>query len=168
MHQPINLIKVLKPAGHNRFAWTSHPQVPKHLRNTYVLGQRAKGVFEPSWEKKSDEQSMLYSLFIMVVGLANAFLKKHRQSKKAMNAIRALTKFYNVVLWSDEESESDATEVMLRDLTVDEYMEALLAEWGIDWQKVLKLGKQHMEIQLQIAGLKRSGDTIREQRKKKA
>lgn len=31
MHQPINLIKVLKPVGEpNKFVWTSHPQVPKH------------------------------------------------------------------------------------------------------------------------------------------
>ena len=53
MHQPINLIKVL-----NNFVWTSHPQVPKHMKNTYILGQRAKGVFEPSWEGKPNQQSM--------------------------------------------------------------------------------------------------------------
>ena len=59
MHQPINLIKVLKPAGDpNKFVWASHPQVPKHIKNTYILGQRAKGVFEPSWEGKPNEQSM--------------------------------------------------------------------------------------------------------------
>ena len=59
MHQSINLIKVLKPADDpNNFAWTSHPQVPKHMKNTYILGQRAKGVFEPSWEGKPDQQSM--------------------------------------------------------------------------------------------------------------
>ena len=59
MHQPINLIKVLKPAGSpNKFVWASHPQVPKHIKNAYILGQRAKGVFEPSWEGKPNEQSM--------------------------------------------------------------------------------------------------------------
>lgn len=59
MHQPINLIKVLKPADDlNKFVWTSHPQVPKHMKNTYILGQQAKGVFEPSWEGKPDQQSM--------------------------------------------------------------------------------------------------------------
>jgi len=59
MHQPINLIKVLKPTGNpNRFVWGSHPQVPKHMKNTYVLGQRAKGIFEPSWGGKPTEQSM--------------------------------------------------------------------------------------------------------------
>jgi len=59
MHQPINLIKVLKPAGDpNKFVWASYPQVPKHMKNTYILGQRAKGIFEPSWEGKSSEQSM--------------------------------------------------------------------------------------------------------------
>ena len=59
MHQPINLIKILKPAGGpNKFVWASHPQVPKHMKNIYLLGQRAKGVFEPSWEGKQNEQSM--------------------------------------------------------------------------------------------------------------
>jgi hypothetical protein len=59
MHQPINLIKVLKLTDEfNNFVWTSHPQVPKHMKNTYILGQRAKGVFEPSWEGKPNQQSM--------------------------------------------------------------------------------------------------------------
>ena len=59
MHQPINLIKVLKPTNDpDRFMWDSHPSVPKHMKNTYILGQRAKGIFEPSWEGKSTEQSM--------------------------------------------------------------------------------------------------------------
>ncbi|KAL9022953.1 MAG: hypothetical protein Q9196_007453, partial [Gyalolechia fulgens] len=57
MHQPINLIKVLKPSGdHHKFVWAAHPQVPKHMKGTYTLGQRAKGVFEPSWFGKSNEQ----------------------------------------------------------------------------------------------------------------
>jgi hypothetical protein len=47
---------------------------------------------------------------------------------------------------------------MLQDFTVDDYMEALLAEWGMDWQKVLKLGMQHMQAQSQHAGVKRAGD----------
>ena len=58
MHQSINLIKVLKPNGLNSFEWTSHPQVPKHMKNTFFLGQRAKGVFEPGWEGKSKQESM--------------------------------------------------------------------------------------------------------------
>ena len=59
MHQPINLIKVLKPADNpNEFVWTSHPQIPKHMKNIYILGQRAKGVFETGWDGKPNEQSM--------------------------------------------------------------------------------------------------------------
>lgn len=65
MHQPINLIKVLKPGGdHHKFVWASHPQVPKHMKNTYTLGQRAKGIFEPSWDGKPNGQSM-YSFIYM-------------------------------------------------------------------------------------------------------
>ncbi|KAL8896777.1 MAG: hypothetical protein Q9207_007540 [Kuettlingeria erythrocarpa] len=141
MHQPINLIKVLKPTGDPRkFDWTSHPQVPKHMKSAYILGQQAKGVFETSWEGKPNEQ-------------------KARAMQKALDTINELAKFYDIVIWSDHESESDATEVILQGWSVDEYMEALLAEWGMDWHKVLKLGMQHMQAQPQQAGAKRAGDT---------
>ncbi|MCJ1473144.1 hypothetical protein MMC13_001795 [Lambiella insularis] len=141
MHQPINLIKVLKPTSDpNRFVWDSHPQVPKHMKSTYNLGQRAKGIFEPSWEGKSTQQ-------------------KAQAKQKALRTIHELAKFYNIIILSDEESESDATEVILEERTVDDYMEELLLEWGMDWQKVLKLGMQHMQAQPQQAGAKRAGDT---------
>lgn len=39
MHQPISLIN---DGEHYKFVWASHPQVPKHMKNTYTLGQRAK------------------------------------------------------------------------------------------------------------------------------
>ena len=59
MHQPINLIRVLKPTDDpNKFIWTSHPQVPKHMKSTYILGQRAKGIFESGWQGKTNQQSM--------------------------------------------------------------------------------------------------------------
>ena len=49
--------------------------------------------------------------------------------------IATLARFYNVVPWSDEESESDATKIVLQDCTVDDHMEALLEEWGMEWQR---------------------------------
>jgi hypothetical protein len=191
MHQPINLIKVLKLAGDpNRFVWASHPQVPKHMKDTYILGQRAKGIFEPSWEEKSTKQStylmarcFVLSLYlfiykgstfltnvhvIVVINLANIVFIEAHAKQKATHTINELAKFYNTVIWSDEESESDATGVMLQEFTVDEYMEALLVEWGMDWQKVLKLGMQHMQAQPQQAGAKRAGDTSSKEEKKKA
>jgi low affinity Fe/Cu permease len=64
MYQPIKVIKVLKPSGDpQQFVWTSHPQVPRHMKETYTLGQRAKGIFQPSWDGKSNEQSM-YRFFV--------------------------------------------------------------------------------------------------------
>ncbi|KAL8983069.1 MAG: hypothetical protein Q9177_005087 [Variospora cf. flavescens] len=140
MHQPINLIKVLKLAGdRNNLVWTSHPQVPKHMKNTYILGQQAKGVFEPSWEAKPNQE-------------------KAQAKQEALQTISELAKFYDIVIWSDDESESDATEVVIQERTVDDYMDALLVEWGMDWQKILKLGAQHMQAQPQQAGVKRAGD----------
>ena len=43
-------------------------------------------------------------------------------------------------------------------MTVDDYMEALLDEWGMDWQKVVKLGMQCMQAQPSQVGAKRAGD----------
>ena len=77
--------------------------------------------------------------FIGVTGLANVFLEAQSQ-QKAQDTICELARFYGVVIMSDQESESDATEVMIYERTVDDYMEELLAEWGMDWQKVLTLG----------------------------
>lgn len=59
MHQPINLIKVLKSTDDpSKFVWASHAQFPKHMKSIYILGQRAKGIFEPRWDGTPDEQSM--------------------------------------------------------------------------------------------------------------
>lgn len=78
--------------------------------------------------------------------------------RKALNTITDLVKFYGVSVWSDDQSESDVTQVILQDRTVDEYMEALLDQWGMDWQKVLKLGTHHMQASSQQAGGKQAGD----------
>lgn len=65
MHQPINLIKVLKPSSdRHKLVWDSHPQVPKHMKNAYSLGQRAKGEFDSRWDGTSNEKSM-YSFICM-------------------------------------------------------------------------------------------------------
>lgn len=97
--------------------------------------------------------------FIGVTGLANVFFIEAQVKQKTLHTIGELAHFYNIVIWSDEEreSESDATEVVLQELTAD-YIEALLAEWGMDWQKALKLGMQYMQAQPQQAGVKRAGD----------
>ena len=99
--------------------------------------------------------------------LANVFFLEAQAKQKALHTISELAKFYNTVILSDEESESDATEVVLQELTVDDYMEALLDEWGMDWQKVLKVGMQHMQPQPQQAGVKRAGDANSRGEKKK-
>lgn len=90
--------------------------------------------------------------FTIVTNLANIpFLESHAK-RRALKVIEALAEFYNVIVWSDNESESEATEVAIQDWSVDDYMDALLDEWGMDWQKVLKLGMNHMQAQPQQAG----------------
>jgi len=70
-----------------------------------------------------------------------------------------LTNFYEVHAFSDDQSESDATEVDLTDSTVNEYMEVLLDVWGMDWQKVIKLVRQHAQTPKQHAVTKRQTET---------
>ena len=80
--------------------------------------------------------------------LVNIIIKAQTK-QKALSTINDLASFHNIVIWSDEESESDTTEIILQKLTVDDYMKTLLTEWRMDWQKVLKLGIQHMQAQPQ-------------------
>ncbi|WEW54672.1 hypothetical protein PRK78_000094 [Emydomyces testavorans] len=142
LHQPINLIKMLKPvADSDKFVWVSHPQVPKHMKGLFYLGQQAKGEFPSDFPKE----------------------QKARAKRAALATIRDLANFYEVVVYSDDQSETDATETALLDLTVDAYMEDLLDVWGMDWQKVLKLGQQLRQPQGQQAGTKRAASTSEEE-----
>lgn len=110
MHQPINLIKVLKNDG----VWDSHPLMPKHINGIYILGQRAKGQFEPSWEGKPIKQSK--SSTVQQAPTKLTFTSIENQAKQeASDTIRQLADFYSVQLWS--ESESDATETLLQEAT---------------------------------------------------
>ena len=83
--------------------------------------------------------------------------------QKALFTISRLAKFYNLKICSDEESESDSTEMFLCEETVDGYMEALLDEWGMDWTKIVDL----MQPKPQQAGAKRAGDASSIGEKKK-
>lgn len=76
MHQTINLIKVLIPGGYdNKFVWAAHPQAPKHMKNTCILGQRAKGIFEPSWDGKTNAQSMYFLIYMENASLLSTWQK---------------------------------------------------------------------------------------------
>lgn len=69
-HQPIHPIKVLKlnPRS-NMFIWISHPEVPKHMKSVYYLGQRAKGLLGPDWKETLKQQGM----FFLILFLHNEF-----------------------------------------------------------------------------------------------
>ncbi|OJD17654.1 hypothetical protein AJ78_02245 [Emergomyces pasteurianus Ep9510] len=131
MHQPINLVKVLKPTGPNTVQWQSHPKFPKHMKGLYRLGQQA-----------NDE--------------ANNLTPHRRQEQEALRTVRELAAFYEVVVYSDEQSESEGTEVDVQG-DVDAYMEGLLDKWGIDWSKVCEMAQRTLKIQQGHAGTKRPG-----------
>ncbi|EGC47168.1 conserved hypothetical protein [Histoplasma capsulatum var. duboisii H88] len=134
MHQPINLVKVLKPTGPDTVQWQSHPRFPKHMKGLYRLGQLAK-----------DE--------------ANDRTPYRRQQQEALRTIRELAAFYEVVVYSDEQSESEGTEVDVQ-ADVDAYMEILLDKWGMDWTKVCEIAQRTLMLQQGHAGTKRPGNPI--------
>ncbi|OAX84073.1 hypothetical protein ACJ72_01552 [Emergomyces africanus] len=134
MHQPINLVKVLKPTGPDMVQWQSHPKFPKHMKGLYRLGQRAK-----------DE--------------ANNLTPYSRQEQGALRTVRELAAFYEVVVYSDEQSESEGTEVDVQG-DVDAYMEVLLDKWGMDWSKVCEIAQRTMKLQQGQAGTKRPGQIV--------
>ncbi|EGC46847.1 conserved hypothetical protein [Histoplasma capsulatum var. duboisii H88] len=134
MHQPINLVKVLKPTSPDTVHWQSHPKFPKHMKGLYRLGQRAK-----------DE--------------ANNPTPYSRQEQEALRTVRELAVFYEVVVYSDEQSESEGTEVDVQG-DVDAYMEVLLDKWGMDWSKVCEIAQRTLMLQQGHAGTKRPGNPI--------
>ncbi|KAK2737816.1 hypothetical protein FQN57_007374 [Myotisia sp. PD_48] len=133
-HQPINLIKVLKPTADGRsFEWKSHPAVPKHLKALYFLGRHADRKFEEGFSGDMRQE---------MIG--------------ALSTITQLSRFYDVLIYSDNTSDSEATEVDIQG-DVNGYMEELLGKWGLNWTKVCEIVERVLKLQPpQQAGAKRS------------
>lgn len=64
-----------------------------------------------------------------------------------------------MVVYSDEQSESEGTEVDVQ-ADVDAYMEILLDKWGMDWTKVCEIAQRTLMLQQGHAGTKRPGNPI--------
>ncbi|EGC42807.1 conserved hypothetical protein [Histoplasma capsulatum var. duboisii H88] len=134
MHQPINLVKVLKPTSPDTVHWQSHPKFPKHMKGLYCLGQ---------WAKDEANNPTPYS----------------QQKQEALRTVCKLAVFYEVVVYSDEQSESERTEVDVQG-NVDAYMEVLLDKWGMDWLKVCEIAQRTLMLQQGYAGTKQPGNPI--------
>ncbi|ODH35202.1 hypothetical protein ACO22_02967 [Paracoccidioides brasiliensis] len=135
IHQRINQVQVrtLMPLGLRKFEWKSHPKMPKHMKELFYLGQRAKGVFESAFSGD-----------------------KPIETQRALQTIRDLAAFYEVVIYSDEQADGEGAGV---DVTgdVDGYMEELLDKWGLDWTKVCEIVEERvLNPQTQQARIKRS------------
>lgn len=216
MHQPIKPIKIRRPtADPDRKEWASHPEVPKNMNAAFLLAQHAKGLFEPNWQGKTDQQGMFsiacciinQEIYLVPFAIAPViplqFMKLHRKTlflystyqtmhcilaqqalliflyfskepdaqRKALQTIKALSRFYYTIedVSDDEQSDSDAMEptdfiefddaIESRDqwASVDAHMDDLLDAWGMDWDKVVRLATEHAKAQppQQTAGTKR-------------
>ena len=69
----------------------------------------------------------------------------------ALAALESLIGFFGICISTDDKSESDATEILLS-TEVDEYMEALADELGLEWYDVARITDEQPNI---LAGKKR-------------
>lgn len=53
-----------------------------------------------------------------------------------------------MIFYSDHESESDATQVDLQKDIIDEYMIVLLDKFDMNWEKIIDMTKQHVDVLL--------------------
>ncbi|KAL9048927.1 MAG: hypothetical protein Q9162_007478 [Coniocarpon cinnabarinum] len=137
MHKPINVVKVRQPtADPNEFVYTAHGSFPKNVKSIYALGQTAKGV------RGLERLTKQYGDLTMA---------------SAQEHLTDLLDFYGVTVYTDDASESDATEVGF-ETSADSYLEDLLDKWGMDWEQICALGDRHMaEEPASQAGMKRVG-----------
>ena len=93
--------------------------------------------------------------------LYDSFTKGGTGNQKQLEAIatiKELAEFYEVVIYSDQQSDSDATVVDIQKHTVEDYFEELLEKWGIEWRKIRKIAAERLKEPLQQAGSKRPPD----------
>ncbi|EER42755.1 conserved hypothetical protein [Histoplasma capsulatum H143] len=76
-----------------------------------------------------------------------------RQEQGALRTVCELAVFYKMMVYSDEQSESEGIEVDVQG-DVDAYMEVLLDKWGMDWLKVCEIAQRTMKLQQVHAGTK--------------
>ncbi|EEH48161.2 uncharacterized protein PADG_04245 [Paracoccidioides brasiliensis Pb18] len=125
-----------KAMNANRVLRRIHQRINQvQVRTLMPLGlrQRAKGVFESAFSGD-----------------------KPIETQRALQTIRDLAAFYEVVIYSDEQADGEGAGV---DVTgdVDGYMEELLDKWGLDWTKVCEIVEERvLNPQTQQARIKRS------------
>ncbi|KAI1935336.1 hypothetical protein LOZ66_005222 [Ophidiomyces ophidiicola] len=111
-----------------RCEWTVSTDFPKHLKALRDMGNHAKG----RW---TDAEKSEISL-----------------PRKSLRKIERLASFYNVVILNDNQSETDATEVDLHPANVDDFLEGLADEWGLEWYDIMRISNDEPNV---LAGKKR-------------
>lgn len=68
------------------------------------------------------------------------------KQERALATLERLLNFYGLQIFSDDRSESDATEIALSPANVDEHMEALADEWGLEWQDIARIPDEEPNV----------------------
>jgi hypothetical protein len=171
LHQFISLIKILiKIDDHDKLQWIAHLKVFKHIKNVYLLEQRAKSIMNLEWQHKSQEQSMFFFSYacdrfhLLMKSNNNFFFKTTCEEDCHANSLSTCAVF-DVKIHFDYVNENEVTKVSFESFTVNEYMNDLLTVWELNWHKILQLEKQILEVQTWQTKIKREAKLI-ETRKK--
>ncbi|KAI1925108.1 hypothetical protein LOZ65_002956 [Ophidiomyces ophidiicola] len=117
-----------------RCEWTVSTDFPKHLKALRDMGNHAKG----RW---TDAEKSEISL-----------PRRNTLQRESLRKIERLASFYNVVILNDNQSETDATEVDLHPANVDDFLEGLADEWGLEWYDIMRISNDEPNV---LAGKKR-------------
>ncbi len=86
--------------------------------------------------------------------------------KKALQRIKSLFQFYNIIVFSNHINESEATQIDFRETIVNEFVKQLFEIWKLNWQKIQKIERKFMMSSIQRKMMKRANDQNDERQKK--
>ncbi|KAI2082590.1 hypothetical protein LOZ36_005891 [Ophidiomyces ophidiicola] len=131
-------IDVIAMYKHNpergRCEWMVSTDFPKHLKALRDMGNHAKGYWTDA-EKNG-------------IPLP----RRNTLQLESLRKIEKLASFYNIAIINDNQSETDATEVDLHPSNVDDFLEALADEWGLEWYDIMRIPDNEPNL---LAGKKR-------------
>lgn len=88
------------------------------------------------------------------------------EKQGALKLVHSLIDYYDIHVWSDNVRDSDTTEIILHDGSLEAYMEQLFEKWGVQWHSVVEMNNMYKQTQPPLAGVKRGGDAATKGTKK--
>ncbi|KAI1975729.1 hypothetical protein LOZ53_004188 [Ophidiomyces ophidiicola] len=137
-----------------RCEWTVSIDFPKHLKALRDMGNHAKGRWTDAEKSEISlpRSELNCTIFSTKPNKADNFFTGNTLQRESLRKIERLASFYNVVILNDNQSETDATEVNLHPANVDDFLEGLADEWGLEWYDIMQISNDEPNV---LAGKKR-------------